>query len=104
MDLFGDSRVRMWQTLSAQIGGKYVDAGEYQSERIVAQVDKWMVTLDAVDGIGTLYTRLRAPFVNKMGLRFSVSRVELIKNVPTLMARNDITVGDPFFDDRFLVQ
>jgi len=104
MELFGSRRAEMWHHLSALIGGKYVDAAQYQSERINAEVGPWVVTLDSVEGIDTLYTRLRAPFRNIAGLRFSISKIETVDGRVTNLGGHDITVGDPFFDETFLVQ
>ena len=50
------------------------------------------------------YTRMRAPYVNPEGLRFTVYRKGLFSELGKLLGMQDIEVGDPEFDEAFIVK
>jgi len=101
MGLFGPSKSEVWRTLSAMVGGSFTDGGLIKGDRVDAKVDNWTVTLDAVKEDKAIYTRLRAPFCNPSGLRFSIARTgpctELVKG----LGFQEIIIGDHAFDEAF---
>ena len=50
------------------------------------------------------YTRMRAPFVNKDGFFFEISREGLFAPVGKLFGMQDIKIGDPDFDKMFIIK
>ncbi len=50
------------------------------------------------------YTRMRAPYVNPEGFRFTVYRKGLFSELGKLLGMQDIEVGDPEFDEAFIVK
>ena len=52
----------------------------------------------------TTCTRLRAPFVNKDGLYFRIYREGFFSNVGKFFGMEDLEIGDPFFDDSFVIK
>lgn len=48
--------------------------------------------------------RLRAPFVNKDGLYFKIYREGIFSSVGKFFGMQDLEVGDPFFDDSFVIK
>ena len=47
---------------------------------------------------------MRAPFINKDGLYFSLSNEGFLSSIGKLLGMQDIVVGDRYFDDRFLIE
>ena len=50
------------------------------------------------------YTRMRAPYVNPDELRFTAYRKGLFSELGKLLGMQDIEVGDPEFDEAFIVK
>lgn len=69
---------------------------------------EWELLLDtytvSTGKSSTTYTRMRAPFINKDGLYFKVYRESLFSGVGRYFGMQDIKIGDPGFDDPFVVK
>ena len=50
------------------------------------------------------YTRMRAPFVNPEGFRFTIYRKGFFSDLGKLLGMQDIEVGDPEFDEAFIIK
>lgn len=50
------------------------------------------------------YTRLRAPYVNQDGFRFTVYRKGIFSFLGSWLRLQDVKVGDPEFDEAFVVK
>src|SRR5579871_6308017 len=107
-DLFGPSEAEVWTQFAAQIGGQFVGGGILHSDRVVAPFGGGTITLDLYSepvGRATVtFTRLRAPYVNRDGFRFTVYRKSLFSELAKHLGMQDIVVGDPAFDDPFIVK
>jgi hypothetical protein len=101
MGLFGPSKTEVWRTLSERIGGTFVAGSELKGDRLDVHVEKWIVTLDAVKENNTIYTRLRAPFHNPSGLRFTITRTGPFAELEKGLGIQEVVVGDPCFDEAF---
>src|SRR3954466_1606815 len=107
--LFGPSKDEIWSLLAQQIGGQFT-AGEGGTgrSRVDAQVGQWVVTLDTFvvsTGKSTVtFTRMRAPFVNRDGFRFTVTRAGILSPIARALGFQDVQVGDPAFDEAFVVK
>ncbi len=103
---FGPSRHDVWQQLSAEIGGTHVDG--WRGGKVQASHGEWTVTLDTytvpVGKTYATYTRMRAPYVNADGFRFSISRRSVFTGIATFLGMQDIAVGDPQFDHDFVIK
>jgi hypothetical protein len=112
MGFFGPSKDEVWQRLSEEIGADFVRGGFWKGGKVQARVGPWTVTLDLHTShhqhgnhhSHTTYTRLRAPYVNPEGFRFTVYRQGLFSGLGKLLGMQDIEVGDPEFDEAFIVQ
>lgn len=106
--LFGPSKEEIWRQLSHEIGGQFVDGGTWKADKVVAKVGEWTVTLDTfVVMAGTtpvVCTRMRAPFVNRDGFRFTVYPSNLLTNIAAFAGMQDVSIGDPAFDDEYVVK
>lgn len=107
-DLFGPSREEVWRQLAAEIGGQYVQGGFWKTDKVQARVRQWTVTLDtfteSVGEMHSVYTRLRAPYVNRDGFRFRIYREGFFSGLGRALGMQDIKIGDATFDRDFVLQ
>src|SRR5688500_11797581 len=98
----GPSREEIWRQLSTEIGGRYVDGGFCQGDKVHAAHAEWTVTLDTYTvstGKTTIvYTRMRAPYVNPNSFRFTIYRKGFFSGIGKFFGMQDIEIGDQQFD------
>jgi hypothetical protein len=108
MGWFGPSKDEVWRQLGEGIGADFVQGGLWKGAKVQAHVGPWTITLDthteSSGEHGTTYTRMRAPYVNPDGFRFTVYRQGVFSGLGKLLGMQDIEVGDPDFDEAFLIQ
>ncbi len=106
--LFGPSRQEVWRKLGAELNAHYVEGGFWKGDKVAVDHGGWTVTLDtyavSTGKVTVVYTRMRAPFVNPGGFRFNVYRKSVFSGIAKLFGMQDIEIGDPAFDDDFIVQ
>jgi hypothetical protein len=106
MGWFGPSKDEVWRQLSQEIGADFVEGGLWTGSKVQAHVGPWIVTLDIgksdEDG-KSLVTRLRAPYINPEGFRFTIYRKGILSDLGKLLGMQDIEVGDPEFDEAFII-
>jgi hypothetical protein len=106
--LFGPSRKAVWQQLADQLGATYVAGGFAKGDKVQARVDEWTVTLDtfvvATGHSAVPYTRMRAPYVNADGFRFTIYRKGVFTALGKLLGMEDVEVGFPEFDEAFVIK
>jgi hypothetical protein len=103
--IFGVSLADAWNALAREIDARHEPRGWWRSPRVVADVGPWQLTLDTYqEGENQVGTRLRAPFVNPGGFRFRIYRKSIFSDLGKLLGVQDIVVGDPAFDEPFIVQ
>jgi hypothetical protein len=102
---FKPTREEIWEQLAQEIGGNFYDGGFWLGDsKVRAQVGDWMVTLDTYkDNAGTIFTRLRAPFVNKDGFIFSVFREGSYEDHHSKDVQ-DLEIGHADFDEKFIIK
>lgn len=113
-ELFGPSREEVWRELCQQINAQYVDGGFWKGDKILAQAGQWTITLDTYTvsnqnsashtTSSTTYTRMRAPYINRDGLRFKICRTGLLSGLGTWLGGQDIEIGEPMFDQAFVIK
>lgn len=106
--MFGPSRKEIWQQLSTQVGGRYVDGGMWKGGTVEAKHGQWTVTLDtytvSTGKVTLVYTRMRAPYVNPDGFRFTIYRKGFLSGFAKMLGMEDVEVGDPAFDEAFIIK
>ena len=110
--LFGPSRDEIWTTLREQIGGEVIPGDFWHGQRLQAQSGDWTVTLDEYTTmimagkvmVPVHHTRMRAPFPNPSGFRFSIYRASIFSSLGTLLGAQDIQIGHAEFDDDFVIK
>lgn len=107
-EIFGPSKKEMWQELSKQIGSEFVEGGIFKGDKVVAHIKKWIITLDTYtvsDGkTSTTYTRMRAPYVNRDGIRFKIYKSGIFSGIGVALGMQDIEIGFPEFDKDFVIK
>lgn len=106
--LFGPSKAEIWSQMAADIGADYIEGGWFKGDGVIYQHGEWKLVLDTYtvrsDKSSTTYTRMRAPFVNRDGLYFKIYREGLFSSVGKFFGMQDLEIGDPFFDDSFVIK
>jgi hypothetical protein len=101
--LFGPSKAEIWFQLSRKIDASFREGGLFQNAVVQARDGDWIITLDTHVVNKAEFTRLRAPFVNRDGFRFSICRTGLASGFYHFLGMQDIEIGDPLFDLQFRV-
>jgi hypothetical protein len=108
MGWFGPSKEEVWRRLSQEIGAEFVPGGFWKGTRVQAHVGPWTITLDthtvSSGESSETYTRMRAPYVNPDGFRFTIYRKGFLSDLGKLLGMQDIEVGDPEFDEAFIIK
>ncbi len=106
--VFGPSKDEIWSQISRDIGGEFIDGGFWGKDVLAYKHDEWQILLDtftvSTGKSSTTYTRMRAPFVNKDGLYFKIYRENIFGKAGKFFGMQDIVIGDPFFDEKFIIK
>ena len=108
MGWFGPSKDDVWRRLSEEIGAEFVEGGLWKENKVQVHVGPWTVTLDTFT-VSTghshiAFTRMRAPYVNPEGFRFTIYRKGFFSDFGKLVGMQDIEAGDPEFDEAFIIK
>jgi len=107
-EIFGPSKAEIWSQLSQEIGAEYKEDGFFKAGKVVLSHKQWEITLDTytvhTNESTIIYTRMRAPYVNRDGFRFNIYRRSIFSGIGKLFGVKDIEIGDAFFDDEFIIQ
>jgi hypothetical protein len=108
MGWFGPSKDEVWRQLSREIGAEFGKGGFWKGNKVELDVKPWTITLDTytvhTQHSHITYTRMRAPYVNPDGFRFTISRKGIFSELGKLLGMQDIEVGDPELDDAFIIK
>ena len=106
--IFGPSRDEVWRQLCSEIGAEFVEGGLWRGDKVQVRVKEWTITLDtytvSTGKSHVTYTRMRAPYVNKDGFRFTIYRKGMFSELRKRLGMQDIEVGDPDFDRDYVIQ
>ena len=108
MAWFGPRKDEVWRQLSEAIGAEFVAGGFWKGSKVQVYVKPWTITLDthteSTNDSNATYTRIRAPYVNPEGFRFTIYRAGIFSELGKLLGMQDIEVGEPEFDQAFIVK
>jgi hypothetical protein len=101
-----------WKCLCHEIQGEarteLIEGGLWKATKVVAHYGAWTITLDtytvSTGHTHQIFTRMRAPFANPGGLRFTIYRKSIFSGLGKLLGMQDIEIGDPEFDDAFIIK
>jgi len=105
---FGPSKDEVWSQLSSELGAEFSESGFFKNGKVVLTHNNWEITLDTytvhTGKTHITYTRMRAPYVNKDGFRFTIYRKSIFSWLGKAFGMQDIELGDSFFDEDFIIQ
>ncbi|MFI5459760.1 MAG: DUF3137 domain-containing protein [Isosphaerales bacterium] len=108
MGLFGRDKEEVWRQLCQEIGAEFVEGGFWKGNKVQVHVKPWTITLDTytvnTQHSHVTYTRMRAPYVNPESFRFTIYRKGFFSELGKLLGMQDIEVGDPEFDEAFIIK
>ena len=106
--MFGPCKEDIWRQLTAEIDAQYVPGGFWKGDKVQATHGEWTLTLDtyavSTGKTTVVFTRMRAPFVNPDGFRFTVYRKGIFTDIAKRFGMQDVEVGDEAFDRDFVVK
>jgi hypothetical protein len=104
--LFGPCRKDVWKQLARETKARFVEGTWRTSARVEAAHAGWTVTLDAYfnAAVKAEFTRLRAPYASRDGLRFSIHRRSVFTELGRKLGMQDVEVGDKAFDHAFVIK
>jgi hypothetical protein len=106
--MFGPGRKEVWQQLSREMGARFVEGSFTKADKVQATHGEWTVTLDNfavhTGKVTVIFTRMRAPYVNPDGFRFRVYRRGMFSNIGKALGMQDVEVGQPGFDEDFIIK
>ena len=106
--IFGPSKDEIWSQIAADIGGEFIEGGFWGKDVLIFKHGEWQILLDTYTvstGTTTITcTRMRAPFINKDGLYFKISREGFFSSIGKFFGMQDIEIGDTFFDKQFVIK
>jgi hypothetical protein len=100
--LFGPSGEEIWRQLASELGANYVDGDFWRRGEIQASHAGWLITLEEYGRYR--HTRMRAPFLNPGGFRFTVYRKGIFSELGEYLGMQDVEVGHPDFDRDFVIK
>jgi hypothetical protein len=104
MGLFGRKKDEVWCQLCQETGAEFIRAGCRKGSKVQAHVGPWTITLDTYTVSEVPYTRMRAPYLNPEGFRFTIYRKGLFSKFGKLLGMQDIEVGDVELDEAFIIK
>ena len=106
--MFGPSQREIWQQLSHEMNGRFVQGGFAKGDKVQVAHGEWTLTLDkyavSTGKVVIIFTRMRAPYVNPDGFRFRVYRRGVFSDIGKMFGMQDIEVGQPGFDEEFIIK
>lgn len=102
-ELFGPSREEIWRQLANEINATYVPGDSWwKHDKVQVSHAGWLITLDEHGKYH--HTRMRAPFLNPGGFRFTVYRKGIFTELGKYLGMQDVEVGHPDFDRDFVIK
>lgn len=98
----------MWERLSNELGGEFIDRKGWRFDKIRVRDGEWTITIDLHTHAGykseALFTRIRVPFLNEEKLHFKIFHQGLLDTLGAKLGVQDIIIGHDEFDGAFMIQ
>ena len=107
----------VWSELAKEIDAQYWEqpANYYNlggdGRTVLLTVEGWTIWLEAHSTPGTPVhpggpetIRMRAPYENRDDFRFAISRKHFLTGIEKFLGMQDIEIGDPVFDNEFVIK
>ena len=106
--MFGPSKKEIWRQLSEETQATFVEGGAWKADKVQAAHGEWTVTLDtytvSTGKAVVVFTRMRAPYVNPDGFRFTIYRRGVFSGLGKMLGMQDVEVGHEEFDRDFIIK
>jgi len=102
LQLFGPNREEIWRQLANELDATYIDASFWERRKIQAAHGGWLITLE--EHGKHHHARMRAPFLNPGGFRFTVYRKGVFTELGKYLGMQDVEVGHADFDRDFVIK
>ncbi|MFP2995660.1 hypothetical protein ABN763_07100 [Spongiivirga sp. MCCC 1A20706] len=102
--LFGPSKDEIWKQIANDIDGEFIDRGFWKTNELRYNHKEWELLLDTIHRDKITYTRLRVPFLNKDSFYFKIYREGFFADIGKFFGMQDIEIGDPRFDNNYIIQ
>lgn len=106
--VFGPSRREIWEQLSAEMHGRYVQGTWFTGDKVQVTHGAWTLTLDtyviSTGKSAVIFTRMRAPYVNPDGFRFTIYRSGVFSDIAKRLGMQDVEIGTEPFDTDFIIK
>jgi hypothetical protein len=101
--IFGPGQNEVWRELSDKLGGEFIPGGFFKgASKVEATVADSTATLDtytvSTGKSSVTFTRMRAPFLNPGGFRFTIYRKSMFSALGKLLGMQDVGVGGPTYE------
>jgi hypothetical protein len=100
-ELFGVTEEDAWKVLADEIGARHERTDALFGRRVVAQAGAWQIVLEN-DNRGA--THMRSPYINRDGFWFRIYRAGTFTEVAKRFGLQDVQIGEPLFDGRYVIQ
>ncbi len=104
LDLFGRYKRKIWQELCDRIDADFFKHRFQSKDRIEAYYKNWIITIDKFIVDKIIFTRIRAPFVNRDDFKFKLVREYKAHRISKFLGMQDVIVGYPDFDKSYIIQ
>jgi hypothetical protein len=107
----------VWSQLAKEIGGQYWEQpADYNDlggngRTVLLTIKEWTIWLEAhmprrigLNEPGPELIHMRAPYEDKDGFRFMIFRKHFLTGVEKFLGMQDIEIGEPDFDDEFVIK
>ncbi len=108
MGWFGPSKDEVWRQLSQEIGAEFVEGGFWKGNKVQAKSapgrSPSTPTPNRRGVPHVTYTRMRAPYVNPEGFRFTIYRKGFFSDLGKLLGHAGHRGRRPEFDEAFIIK
>ncbi len=107
--LTGRDHEEIWRQLAEELKGQFDEGDWWKRTNVEVQWKNWTITIDkyvvSTGKSATVFTRIRAPYLNAGGFRFRIYRKRIFTALGKALGLvQDIEIGDSYFDDEFVIQ
>jgi hypothetical protein len=96
-------RRKIWEQLAKEIGAQF-----YRDSRlsVCLVMEEWFIYLEEYRNVpdSPVSVRMRAPYQDKNGFRFAISRKNMFSEIGKLFGMQDVNIGHAVFDDEFIIK
>lgn len=103
-DLFTLPSKKVWPQVARELEAQFVNGGFWKTDQIILDYKAWQIQLDTFNVDKAILTRMRAFFLWKKQLEFKLREHHLLTNVFKAMGMEDIEVGYPDFDAKYVIK